>query len=181
MSKAVEPMATKPQAAPSPTSEKSAPTISSPVPLPSPFEEFERFFEAFFPFNQWRSLFLSWPPLGGLMVPTSHEGWVPRVDVIDRAGEIVVRAELPGVDKKDIEVSLVDNTLTITGTSRHEEAEEKGDYRRREMCYGAFARTLTLPAAVDAEKIKATFRDGVLELVAPKLEQTRWRGPITVE
>ena len=111
---------------------------------------------------------------------TPFEGKSPRVDIIDRETEVVVRAEMPGMKKEDLDVSLNDNTVTIRGTSKHEETEEKGEYCRREMSYGEFSRTLTLPAEVDRAKAKAIFKDGVLELTLPKAETAK-RSSIRIE
>jgi HSP20 family protein len=108
------------------------------------------------------------------------EGKTPKVDVIDRDKEVIVKAELPGVDKKDVDVSVTRNTVTIKGTTSHEEKEEKGDYYRCEMSRGSYSRTVMLPADVAEDKASAKFRDGVLELTLPKLEETK-RRTIEVE
>jgi HSP20 family protein len=85
-------------------------------------------------------------------------------------------AEIPGVEKKDLDVSLSDSVVTIKGSTSHEGKEEKGDYHRSEISSGSFFRTLTLPADVDGAKAKATFKNGVLELVLPKLAYSRRRS-----
>ena len=139
----------------------------------SPFEEIEREFERFFPRRWLRPLRWEWPSWGELQVP--FEGKEPSVDVIDREAEIVVRAEVPGVDKNDLDVSMTDNTVTIKGTIGREEKEEKGDYYRCEISRGAFSRTVALPGDVDGSKAKATFKDGVLELTMPKIEKSKRR------
>jgi HSP20 family protein len=143
----------------------------------SPFDEMERMmdrmFEGFMPRGWLRPMF-DWPSLGRL--PAPFEGRMPSVDVVDRENEVVVRAEVPGVEKKDLEVSLGDNTVTIKGTMRREEKEEKGDYYRREISSGSFTRTVALPAEVDGSRAKATFKDGVLELVLPKAEHAKRRS-----
>jgi len=132
----------------------------------APFEEMERFFEGFFPPGWMRGWHGGWPSWSELEAP--FEGRAPRVDVIDRDEEIVVRAELPGVQKDDLEVSLAADVLTIKATSKQESEEEKGDYHRREISRGEFTRSIRLPVNVDAEKVKANFADGVLELTMPK-------------
>jgi HSP20 family protein len=104
----------------------------------------------------------------------------PKVDVLDRDNEVLVRAELPGVKKEDLEVSMTDNTVTIKGTTSHEEKEEKGDYYRHEISKGSFSRTVTLPGDVDSDKCKTRFKDGVLELTVPKVEKAK-RRTIKVE
>ncbi len=86
---------------------------------------------------------------------------------------IVLRADLPGLDEKDIEVRVQDNTLTIQGERKEEKEEKKEDYYCSERAYGAFMRSLTLPASVDASKIKATFKKGVLEVHLPKAKEAK--------
>ncbi|MFM8445005.1 MAG: Hsp20/alpha crystallin family protein [Methylococcus sp.] len=98
-------------------------------------------------------------------------GRVPKVDVIDRKEEICVRAELPGVRKEDIQVTLNDNILAIHAKVEKEEEKEEDKYHRRELLKGEFQRTLQLPAPVDEKNTKATFKDGVLELCLPKLAE----------
>lgn len=95
--------------------------------------------------------------------------------MIDRENELLVRAELPGVDKQDLDVSLSDNTVTIRASTSHEREEEQGDYHRREISRGSFARTIRLPAMITGEKAKATFRNGILEMTLPKIEQEQRR------
>jgi len=101
---------------------------------------------------------------------------LPNVDVVDRDNEILVRAEVPGVDKKDLTISLTDNLLTIKGESKTEKKEEKGDYHRREISSSAFARSFTLPGSVDYTKSEASLKDGVLEVRLPKSESSRKRN-----
>jgi HSP20 family protein len=101
---------------------------------------------------------------------------MPKVDVIERDDEVIVKAELPGVDKKDLDVSVTENSVTIKGTTSHEEKEEKGDYYRCEISRDAYARTVALPSYVDADKAKANFKDGVLELKLPKVEKSKRRS-----
>ena len=137
----------------------------------SPFEEMDRMFEGFFPGGWMRPFHWERPTWSKL--PEPFEGRMPKVDVIDRDDEILVRAELPGVEKKDIDVSTTENTVTIKGSTRAEEKEERGDYYRCEISSGSFARTLALPGNVDASKAKATFKDGVLELTLPKIEKSK--------
>ena len=98
----------------------------------------------------------------------SADARLPKVDVIERDGEILVRAELPGVEKKDVHVSLTDRTVTIKASTRTESKEEKGDYFRQEISTGQVSRTVTLPAEVDGQKATAEFKDGLLEVTIPK-------------
>jgi HSP20 family protein len=138
----------------------------------SPFEEMERLFEQFFG-RRWPSPFGWESPFWGDLAK-SMEVRVPSVDVIDREEEVVVRAEIPGVDKENLEVSLSDDRLTIKGSTRQEKKEkEAGEYTRREMSRGSFTRVVTLPANVDGEKARASFKDGVLEMTLPKLKPSK--------
>jgi HSP20 family protein len=140
----------------------------------SPFEEMDRLFEDYFSRGWMRPFRWEWPSLGEMAKP--FEGKMPKVDVIERDDEVIVKAELPGVDKKDLDVSVTENSVTIKGTTSHEEKEEKGDYYRCEISRGAYARTVALPSYVDADKAKASFKDGVLELKLPKVEKSKRRS-----
>jgi len=101
---------------------------------------------------------------------------MPNVDVIDRDNEIMVRVEVPGIDKKDLDISLTDNLLTIKGHTRKEKTEEKGDYHRHEISSSSFARSVTLPSAVDVSQANAALKDGILEINLPKLESSKRRN-----
>lgn len=141
----------------------------------SPFEEMDRMFESFFP-RRWMQPFRWEMP----HLPELAELKMPRVDIIDRDTEIVVKAELPGVEKDDIDVSMTDNSVTIKGSTSHQEKEEKGNYYRSEISRGSFSRTVALPGDVNADEAKATFNDGILELTLPKVEKSH-RKSITVD
>lgn len=141
--------------------------------LMSPFEEMERMMEGFVP-RGWLRPGWEWPSWA--RVPMPFEGRMPKVDVIDREDEVVVKAELPGVDKKDLEVSMTDNAVTVRGSTSREEKEEKGDYFRSEIARGSFSRTIPLPAEVNGDKARAQFKDGILELTLPKLEKSKRRS-----
>ena len=99
--------------------------------------------------------------------------WVPAIDVIDNRDHYLVRADLPGVSKDDIEVDVSDGTLTIKGEKKRETKEEGDNYIRVERTYGTFVRSFTLPDDVDSDKIKASYENGVLELVIPKKEEAK--------
>jgi HSP20 family protein len=150
-----------------------------PVPTLSPFEDMDRFFERVFP-HGWMRPFLEWEHhlWPDLFAPMEREA--PRVDIIDRDDEILVRAEIPGIEKEDLDVSVTDNRVTIKAARIHEEKEEKGDFYRREISRGTFARSLLLPAEVEGANAKATFKAGVLELTLPKLAKTQ-RHSIPIE
>ncbi len=97
------------------------------------------------------------------------------MEVIERDDAIVVRAELPGVTKADIDVSLTDDSITIKAETSHKSKNEEGDYHRSEIERSLFSRTLALPGSVDEEKAEARFHNGVLELTLPKREQAKRR------
>src|SRR5262245_61661926 len=97
----------------------------------------------------------------------SH-GWLPALDMLDRKDEVVVRADLPGLDRKDITVSVDGGILMLRGERREEREGKEDDYYASERWTGSFARSITLPPGVDAERIRATFRNGVLEIHLPK-------------
>jgi HSP20 family protein len=100
--------------------------------------------------------------------PFAAEQWLPEVDVLEKEGQVVVRADLPGVKKEDVEVAVEGDLLTIRG-SRHEQKETKEkDYYRSERSMGEFQRTIALPDGVTADSIKASYRDGVLEVIIPR-------------
>jgi HSP20 family protein len=110
-------------------------------------------------------------PLGA--EPFSMGAWSPTSDIYETENEIVVKAEIPGVKKEDVKLSMLDNVLTLTGERKFEEETKKENYLRVERGYGSFTRTFTLPPSVDAQKISAEFKDGLLELKLPKLEQAK--------
>jgi len=99
--------------------------------------------------------------------------WSPAVDVYETKDDIVVKAELPGVKPEDVEVSIVGDTLTLKGERRKEAEVREEGYYRIERSYGAFQRSLTLPSVVNAEKVKATYKDGLLEIKLPKKEEAK--------
>lgn len=157
-----------------PSRNRAAGAMGSPVTSPSltPMEEMERMFQ--------RILGSGWlGPLRGDQALSERLGMTgmqpPRVDVVERDKEVLVRAELPGVKSKDLDVSVTDNTVTIKGESGTEREDNEGDYHRREITYGAFARTIPLPAAIDADKAQASFKEGILNLTLPKVNQARRR------
>jgi len=110
--------------------------------------------------------------------------FTPNVDVSENDKQIKVTAELPGMDEKDIDVSLNKDSLTIKGEKKEEKEEKKKDYYRMERSYGSFSRTIPLPVEVDTDKVKAEFRKGVLTVTMPKtakaIEETK-KIPIKAE
>jgi len=98
--------------------------------------------------------------------------WSPAVDIKEEEDRFVIHADIPGVAPEAIDISMEDGVLTISGERKHESKEEKEGYHRIEREQGTFMRRFTLPKNVDAEKISATSKDGVIELTLPKVEKT---------
>lgn len=118
-------------------------------------------------------------PLG-----TAREGWdlfSPRVDVTESDQEIKVSVELPGLEEKDIDVSLSRDLLTIRGEKKREEEEQRRNYYRAERSYGAFRRSVPLPASVDADGAEAVFHKGVLTVTLPKESTSQPYNRVTVK
>lgn len=108
--------------------------------------------------------------------PLSSGAWVPPVDIVETPEhDILVKAELPEMKREDIKVSFENNVLTIEGERKFETREDKDKYHRVERGYGAFRRTFTMPASVDAAGVSADYRDGVLTVKLPRREETRPR------
>jgi HSP20 family protein len=101
------------------------------------------------------------------------ESWVPSVDVSETGDKIVVKAEIPGMDSKDIDISLSGDILTIKGEKKSEREEKEENYHLVERSYGMFARSLRLPAGVDADKIEASYKNGVLTVTCLKKEEAK--------
>ena len=99
--------------------------------------------------------------------------WAPAVDIYEHEGNIVLKAELPGIDPKDVDVRLENNTLTLRGERQLDNEVKQESYHRVERAYGAFTRSFTLPSVVDQDKIKADYKDGVLKVTLPKREEAK--------
>ncbi|WP_304985153.1 Hsp20/alpha crystallin family protein [Coxiella-like endosymbiont] len=101
--------------------------------------------------------------------------WSPRIDIKDMSDNYIIRADIPGVDPKDIEVSMENNVLAIKGEKETETEEKKEDFLRVERTKGAFIRRFSLPESVNSEKIKAKSKHGVLEISIPKMKRSGMR------
>ncbi len=105
---------------------------------------------------------------------TEEEGeWLPFLDVAETKDEIVVKAEVPGMDPKDIDISLSDGLLTIKGEKKQEREEKQEDYHLVERSYGTFTRSIRLPKEVRRDKISASYKNGVLKVTLPKSEEAK--------
>jgi HSP20 family protein len=102
--------------------------------------------------------------------------WVPPVDIYENeAGEVVIRAELPGLDKQDIDLRVENNTLTIRGERRRQTDVKEDKYHRVERIYGSFSRSFSVPATVDAARVTADYKDGLLTVTLPVKEEAKPR------
>jgi HSP20 family protein len=104
-------------------------------------------------------------------IKKGNGSFMPRIDVVDTDKEIRVSAELPGIDEKEIDVSVTREALTIKGEKKEEKEEKGKDYYRSERSYGSFSRTIPLPVEIDIDKISASFKKGVLTIRLPKTTQ----------
>jgi HSP20 family protein len=118
-------------------------------------EEWERRFDDLLGRPSWR-------------VPVEERGWMPAVDVFEKEDKFVVKAELPGMKEEDIDVSVIGDTLSIKGEKKTETEIKDENYYRCERSYGSFYRSIPIPSNVDANKIEASFEDGILEVALPK-------------
>lgn len=125
-----------------------------------PFEEMRRMMEDF-----WMTPFDALGRWG--------DGFVPKVDVKEQDKDIVVSAELPGLDQKDIDVTVSKDSVRIAGEKKHEEEKEEKGYYRRETSYGTFERVIDLPTEIDEDKAEAEFSKGVLTIRLPKSEEAQ--------
>jgi len=101
--------------------------------------------------------------------------WTPAVDIYETPNEVVLKAELPGVNQKDIQLEIKDNTLTLKGERAKDEEVKEDSYYRRERFYGTFYRSFTLPSNIQQDKIQARYKDGILEVIMPKAEAAKPR------
>ena len=139
-----------------PFGRKSDVTVPEGDPFTALRREMDRLFESF-------GREVGWP-----MAESRSAAMGPSIDVSETETEIKIDADLPGVDEKDVDVVITDNVLTIKGEKKSEKEEKKKDFHLVERSYGSFSRSLTLPFAVDADKAKATFKNGVLSISLPK-------------
>jgi HSP20 family protein len=108
--------------------------------------------------------------------------WNPSVDVSEDKDNVILRAEMPGMIKEDVKISIQDGVLTLKGEKKQEKEEKDRNYHRIERNYGAFCRSFQLPTSVKSDKIKATYKDGVLSVTLPKAEEVKPKEiPISIE
>lgn len=133
------------------------------------FGELERYFDKFFrhPFT-----LMNRPSWGFGNIPGFGD-LSPSVDIFEEGGDMVVKAEIPGISKEDLNVSITEDALTISGEKKQEEKIERKDFHRIERSYGSFSRSFRLPDNVSGEKAKASFKDGILEIRIPKTKESK--------
>ncbi|MEE9327916.1 MAG: Hsp20/alpha crystallin family protein [Cocleimonas sp.] len=144
----------------------------------SPFEEMEHWFDDLFPHRFMHPFKSNWPVLQEM--EAYRKGRFPKTDVIDREKTMIIRSELPGVKKEDLDISVKDDVLTIKASTHHEEEKKEDEYHRREISRGEYQRSFRLPGIIDSNKVKSSFKDGILELEIPK-EKPAKRRSIKVE
>lgn len=152
--------------------EEKAVDTKKPGEITSRVEDIEHWMEHFME-DMWRrplpSLFGRdrWLPIRPLSIR------MPSLDVFEEKDSVVVKAELPGMKKEDVEVNLAGESLTIKGEKKEDKEVKEDNYYRRERSYGSFLRTVALPCEVKSDEIKASFKDGVLEIRMPKTEDAK--------
>jgi len=113
-----------------------------------------------------------------------YAGFSPSIDVRESDAEFTIKAEIPGIDEKDVEVLVSDDAVTLKGEKKEEQEDKGKDYYRLERSYGSFHRVIPLPKGVNLEKVEATFKNGILTVKLPKTEEAQSKGkkiPITAE
>jgi HSP20 family protein len=135
--------------------------------MPAFGDEMERLMERFFG----RSLMPSWMP--SFRWPDEVKMPYAAVDVYEDASSVVLKAELPGMTRDEIDVEITGDMITISGEKKKEEKIERGDYHRMERSFGSFRRSFSLPAEVQSAKAKAKFKDGMLEIKVPKTKEAK--------
>jgi len=155
-------------------------TTQTPAEIMPRAQAMERLFERMID-DIWRRPFPSllrperwWPAETGMMMQ------MPAVDVYEEKDDVVIKAEIPGLSKEDINVQVTDSTLTIQGEKKREEEVKEDNYYRCERSFGSFTRAVALPCDVKADQVKASFKNGVLEVRMPKTEEAKKKA-ITVK
>lgn len=127
------------------------------------------------PFREMESMMgrQDWPTRGGAMTAGEGADWAPRVDISETEKGFIIKADIPGVKREDVKIHIEDRVLNIRGESRQEKEDKSEKMHRIERFYGSFSRSFTLPENVNVEKIDASFKDGLLTLVVPKIEAVK--------
>ena len=132
--------------------------------------KWDPFREMYTPFGRFGRWFNEFPEMGE---NTPAATWSPAVDILEKDHDLVIKAELPGVNKEDLEIRLENNVLTLRGERKFEKETKKENYHRVEWEYGTFVRSFALPATVNESAVHADFKDGVLKVTLPKKEMAK--------
>jgi HSP20 family protein len=135
------------------------------------FPDIERMFEDWFDDFRSRPFPRLWRPSFARLRPISLEA--PALDIYEQKDALIVKAEIPGLTKDELDITLDGSTLTIRGEKKKEEQVKEEDYYRCERSYGAFSRSIDLPVAIQTDKVNASFKNGVLEIRLPKTEEAK--------
>jgi HSP20 family protein len=135
-------------------------------------EDMDRMFESF-GFGRGRPGPRRWSDLPERFGESELSVWAPEIEVFEREGQFIIRADLPGLKKEDVHLDVTENALTIEGERRQEQEEQREGFYRTERSYGRFSRTVLLPEGVNTDKVTAQFKDGVLEVKVPAPERQR--------
>jgi len=131
-----------------------------------------------FPFRAFENFLYDWPYRSA----ENHQAWAPAVDILEKDGNLILEAHLPGVVEKDIDLKLEGHVLTLNGERKLENEENQKNYHRRESYFGSFSRSFTLPDTVDSEKIKAEYKNGILTVTIPQKPEVRPRSiPVAIQ
>ena len=132
-------------------------------------DDMNRFFEGFFGHPDAKSEWLD-------------GAWNPSVDISETKDNLIIKAEMPGMNKEDVKISIHDNILTLKGEKKQEKEEKEENFHRVERSYGSFSRSFMLPASVKADQVKASYKDGVLNISLAKIEEAKPKEiPIVIE
>jgi HSP20 family protein len=140
----------------------------------SPFEEMEHWFDEFLPHRFMHPFKMDWSAWSNM--ETYRNGRFPKTDIFEKDNKIIIRSELPGVKKEDLDISLKDDVLSIKASTRHEEERDEDECHRREISRGEYQRSFRLPGIINSDKIKSSFKDGILELEIPKEKPAKRRS-----
>lgn len=138
-----------------------------------PITRFDPFRDLFALQNRMNSIFQDYSPNAADTDALGASGFVPPVDIYENEHQIVMKLEVPGIKKEDLDIRIENNTLTVRGERKFEKEEKEENFHRIERRYGSFYRTFTLPSTVDAEHIKADYENGVLRLTAEKRPEAK--------
>jgi HSP20 family protein len=128
---------------------------------------FDRLFDEFFPDR---------PSMMSTFVRDRLGAGIPPVDILEKDGNLILRAEVAGMNEKDIDLKLEGNVLTIKGERKFDQEEDRNSYHRMESFYGSFSRSFTLPENYDADKIKAEYKNGILTITVPQRPESKTRS-----